>query len=179
MFDSQFNSHRRQFLKVGLLGSATLTLAACSSTLSREAERCSDCLWLQHTDRYMLHAIIPVMLAGALPTEKLEHKKAIDEVISGFDYTVAHFPKTVQDEIEQLLWVLQFPLTRSLIAGVWSSWHNVDSKNVKALLNNWKNSDFDLLRVGYKALHDLIAGAWYANPRSWQRIHYPGPIKLT
>ena len=176
--NKHFNSHRRHFLKVGLLGSATLTVAACSSIGSREAEKCPDCLWLQHDDRHLLHAIIPVMLAGALPLEVVERKKAIDEIIIGFDLSVSHFPKTVRDEIEQLLWVLEFPLTRSLIAGVWSSWRNTNETSVKALLTNWQNSDFDLLRVGYTALHDLIAGAWYANPRSWQRIHYPGPPKL-
>lgn len=177
--NSPFNPHRRRFLKVGLLGTATLTVATCSAMVSREAEKCPDCLWLRHDDRYLLHAIIPVMLAGSLPLEAVARKKAIDEVITGFDFTVAHFPKTVRDEIEQLLWVLQFPVTRSLIAGVWSSWRNVDASNVNELLINWKNSDFDLLRVGYTALHDLIAGSWYANPHSWQRIHYPGPPVLS
>lgn len=173
-----FNSQRRQFLKVGLLGSAALTVAACSTMVSREAEKCSDCLWLGHEDRHLLHAIIPVMLTGALPLDVQERKKAIDEIIIGFDLTVSHFPKTVRDEIEQLLWVLEFPLTRSLIAGVWTSWRNTNANSVNELLTNWKYSDFDLLRVGYTALHDLIAGAWYANPRSWLRIHYPGPPKL-
>ena len=177
--NTPFNSHRRRFLKVGLLGSATLTVAACSSMVSRETEKCHDCLWLGNMDRHLLHAIIPVMLAGALPLEVNERKKAIDEIIIGFDISVSHFPKTVRDEIAQLLWVLEFPLTRSLIAGVWSSWRNVSENNVKELLTNWKNSNFDLLRVGYIALHDLITGSWYANPRSWQRIHYPGPPKLS
>ena len=173
------NLQRRQFLKVGLLGSATLTVAACSSMGSRETEKCLDCDWLGQEDRQLLQAIIPVMLVGALPLEADERAKAIDEIIIGFDISVSHFPKTVRAEIEQLLWVLEFPLTRSLIAGVWSSWRNVSEDNVTDLLISWKNSNFDLLRIGYTALHDLITGSWYANPRSWQRINYPGPPKLS
>jgi len=175
---NMFNPKRRHFLKVGLLGSATLTVAACSTFVARDSEKCHDCKWLGHEDRHLLNALIPVMLSGALPGDMHERKKALEEIITGFDISVSHFPKTVRDEIEQLLWVLEFPVTRSLIGGVWSSWRNVSENNVKELLNNWKNSDFDLLRIGYTALHDLISGSWYANPRSWQRIDYPGPPKI-
>jgi hypothetical protein len=26
-------------------------------------------------------------------------------------------------------------------------------------------------------MHDLIIGAWYADPSTWEAIGYPGPIK--
>ena len=174
-----FNSSRRQFFKVGVLGSATLGIAACSNLLSRKSELCHDCEWLRTKERPILQAIIPVMLAGALPYKGEEHKTAVTEIIKNFDYTVAHFPASVRDEIQQLMWVLQSPVPRAVVAGVWGAWENVTEEDVRALLDNWKNSGFDLLRVGYLALHDLICGAWYSSPHAWQRIHYPGPPALT
>jgi hypothetical protein len=33
------------------------------------------------------------------------------------------------------------------------------------------------LRSAYQALHDLVLGAWYANPANWDAIGYPGPLK--
>jgi len=36
---------------------------------------------------------------------------------------------------------------------------------------------FALLRIAYHALHDLVLGAWYAQPSNWVAIGYPGPIK--
>jgi hypothetical protein len=34
-----------------------------------------------------------------------------------------------------------------------------------------------LLRSAYHALHDLVLGAWYAQPASWLAAGYPGPMK--
>jgi hypothetical protein len=31
------------------------------------------------------------------------------------------------------------------------------------------------LRAGYGALQNLVMGAWYAAPTSWDAIGYPGP----
>lgn len=172
------NSSRRQFLKVGLLGSTILAAAAGGIVLSRKSKSCGPCLWLHQDDREFLKAVVPVMLAGALPEDSNKRIHAIDEVIIGFDFTVAHFPPTVRAEIRQLLWLLESPLTRPLLTGVWSGWHKAEVADIQDFLNRWKDSRLDLLRVGYTALHDLIVGAWYANPLSWQRINYPGPPVL-
>lgn len=176
--NNTFNPQRRRFLKIGLVGSVVLTAAAGGIMLSRHAENCTNCLWLQQDDRHLLQAIIPVMLAGALPLDKDERRHTINEIITGFDLSIAYFPPVVRDEIRKLLWLLEFPVTRSLLAGIWSAWHKADASNITRWLKSWQHSRFDLFRVGYAALHDLIAGAWYANPRSWQRINYPGPPAL-
>lgn len=175
---NHYNPQRRRFLKVGLLGSAALTVAAGGIMLTPSSASCNDCSWLQQSDRDLLIAIIPVMLAGALPNDDQERMAAIDEIITGFDISISHFPPVIRDEIRQLLWLLEFPVTRSLLAGVWSAWHKVDKYNVADFLSGWQHSRLDLLRVGYAALHDLISGSWYANPRSWQRINYPGPPEI-
>lgn len=173
------NPDRRRFLKVGLLGSATLTIASCSSLINRQSEVCDGCEWLRNQERTILQAIIPVMLEGAITSNTKHQQQVINDIIKGIDFTIVHFPSQVRDEIQQLFWVLQFPPTKSLVAGIWGSWKNAEQGDVRVLLENWKQSDFDLLRVGYSALHDLIMGAWYADPRSWKNIHYQGPPLLT
>ena len=175
----KINQHRRKFLKVGIVGSAALTVAACGVSLNRKSNnQADDFLWLQKEDKELLHAIIPVILDGALPDNHSEKKLATDEVISGFDLTIAHFPPTVRNEIRQLLWILELRITRTLLAGIWSPWHKTNVEDISNFLTSWQHADLDLLRVGYIALHDLISAAWYANPRSWQRIGYPGPTAI-
>lgn len=174
----EIDRQRRRFLKVGLLGSAVLVAASGGLALRRQPGRCDACLWLHKGDQQFLQAVIPVMLAGALPDKDKQRIRALNEIIDGFDQTVAHFPPSIRAEIRQLLWLLQSPLTRPLLTGTWSSWKKSNAADVNEFLEAWKNSRLDLLRVGYTALHDLVAGAWYANPMSWQRIHYPGAPQL-
>jgi len=169
------NPARRRFLKVGLIGSAVLAAAAGGIVLSRRPEECAPCLFLHRGDQQLLNAVVPVMLAGALPEDIEKRTQSIEAIISGVDKTVAHFPPSVRAEIRQLLWLLESPLTRPVLTGIWSGWHKASANDIQEFLDSWQHSRLDLLRVGYTALHDLVMGAWYANPQSWQRIHYPGP----
>ena len=50
--------------------------------------------------------------------------------------------------------------------------------DIEKFLRNWQESGADLLKSGYQALHDLVLGAWYADPASWAAIGYPGPPSL-
>lgn len=123
----------------------------------------------------LLTAVIPVMLMGALPESEKERKAAIEQIVTGFDYTVAHFPASVRKEIRQLLDLLAWPLTRVILTGVVSAWDNAEASQIHAFLHRWETSRFSLLRSGYSALHDLVCGAWYVSPEAWTRIGYPGP----
>jgi hypothetical protein len=48
---------------------------------------------------------------------------------------------------------------------------------VAEFLQGWRTHRFGMLRGAYAALHDLVLGAWYAQPDAWAAIGYPGPIK--
>ena len=173
---------RRQFIKTGMVGAVWLGLASSGMALSgcsqKEHPVCTNCEWLRPSDQVLLFAIIPVMLRGALPMTGKGRNAAIHSVLSGFDTTVIHFSPAVRKEIRQLLDLLQFPLTRVVLTGVTSPWHQEDAMGIHSFLARWKTSRFSLFRSGYYALHDLIVGAWYANPDSWKRISYPGPPTL-
>jgi hypothetical protein len=176
------NRERRRFLKTGVAGSLLLGVASTGALLGGCAgssdSTCKHCLWLVPGDRVLLTEVIPVMLMGALPESEKERKAAIEKIVAGFDYTVAHFPPSVRKEIRQLLDLLAWPLTRVILTGVMSAWENAEASEIHAFLRRWESSRFSLLRSGYSALHDLICGAWYVSPESWTRIGYPGPPAL-
>jgi hypothetical protein len=50
-------------------------------------------------------------------------------------------------------------------------------EQVSAFLQDWRLHRLGLLRSAYHALHDLVLGAWYAQPASWLAAGYPGPMK--
>ena len=62
-----------------------------------------------------------------------------------------------------------------MLTGIAGGWANATPANVHAFLHDWRDSSFALLRSAYGALHDLVLGAWYADPASWDAIGYPGP----
>ena len=66
---------------------------------------------------------------------------------------------------------------RRLLAGVSGGWSGADAAQVSAFLQDWRFHRFDMLQSAYHALHDLIIGAWYADPSTWAAIGYPGPMK--
>ncbi len=179
---TSLNHSRRQFIKTGMVGALWLGLASSGMALTgcgqKEHPVCTDCEWLSPSDQILLVAIIPVMLWGALPMTGKGRNAAIQSVLSGFDTTVIHFSPAVRKEIRQLLDLLQFPVTRIILTGVTSPWHQEDALGIRSFLTRLQTSRISLFRSGYYALHDLIVGAWYANPDSWKRISYPGPPAL-
>jgi hypothetical protein len=65
------------------------------------------------------------------------------------------------------------------VARVQRPWGEASEAEVGAFLDGWRGSSLGLLRSGYHALHDLILGAWYADPATWAALGYPGPPKVT
>ena len=154
---------RRQFLKTGLAGSLLLNLAACNRP-SQNGGRGT-----------VLKALIPVILAGALPADPGNMDALITRTIAGVDKAIAGLSLATQKEIGELFDLLAFAPTRMLAAGIWSSWEQTKPEAIGEFLESWRHSRFDLLKSGYAALHDLIFGAWYAHPDTWTAIGYPGP----
>jgi len=123
----------------------------------------------------MLIRVVPVMLEGALPADRGQFNAAIGEILRGIDTTIGHQALSVRGEIRDLFGVLTKSLTRSLIAGIWTSWEEATDEDIREFLSSWRNSRLDTLRTGYIGLNNLIVGSWYGNPKAWARIGYDGP----
>jgi len=142
--------------------------------------------FLSPQDRGILSKIIPVILAGSLPSSIDERDLAIKEVIVGWDIAVLGLPILTQEEIKRLFFVMNsnfiLSLTPRLITGVPDAWE--DPREIDIFLNKWRSSDpnnlitGNELRVGYMGLVELTVASWYGNPRSWKFCGYSGPINL-
>ncbi|HEX9390686.1 MAG TPA: hypothetical protein VF928_05175 [Usitatibacteraceae bacterium] len=126
-------------------------------------------------DAGVIAAIAPVVLAGNLPLDFASRQAAIAEVVAAFDRTVAGLPTAMQAEVDELLSLLGFGLTRRFIAGIAKPWPKAGEAEVRAFLNNWRHSRFATLQQGYQALVRALIACWYGSPRSWVSIGYSGP----
>lgn len=172
---TQVRLSRRTLLKVGVAGAATLLLArwlyhpAPPRTDSRNA--------LDPAARSIVAAIIPVFLDGALASDP-QVTGARDETLAGVERAINGLPPATRQEISDLFSLLAFAPTRCLLAGIWSPWPEASAEAIESFLRRWRGSRFALLRSAYAALHQLVLSAWYAQPRAWPAIGYPGPPPL-
>lgn len=169
---------RRTFLKVGLAGACLL---AANRVLDREVfaqdgkPGSLDLRALANQDAELVAALSLGVLKGALPVDPVARQVAINEVVEAFDRTVAGLSPTVQRELQELLSLLTFSLTRRMLAGVPMRWSDATEADVTGFLERWRDSRFALLQQGYQALARVMLACWYGNPLSWQRIGYGGP----
>ena len=169
---------RRTFLKVGVAGACVLIAAR---VLDREvfAEDIKpgslDLKKIANKDAVCIAALAGAVLKGALPDDPAGRAIAINEVVEAFDRTVAGLSPAVQKEVEELLSLLTFSLTRRFVAGVSKPWNEATEADVSDFLHAWRHSRFALLQQGYQALARVIVACWYGNPLSWGTIGYGGP----
>lgn len=126
--------------------------------------------------RRVLRAVLPVLLAGALPGAPAARELAIEAGLQRTVAAIAGMPPAVQTEIAELMTLLDARVGRWL-AGI-DDWNSADPARVAAFLQRWRQHRFDLLQAAYHALHDLALGPYYADPVAWEVIGYPGPIRL-
>ena len=160
---------RRTFLTTG--GLAALTIAICGGAWRYSHPAPAGAFGMTDDARAILGAIIPVMLAGAL-----SDPAAIPATTERVHHAIAGLPLAAQQEIQGLFQLLAFGPARRLLAGVPQDWRQAGAPQVHAFLQSWRLHRFADFRVAYAALHDLILGAWYAEPSSWAAIGYPGPL---
>jgi hypothetical protein len=150
---------RRALLQTGAGGAVLLALGGCAPPANHDA---------------MLRAIARVMLDGALPRGDDD---ALAAAVRGVNVAIAGLPPAVQDEVQQLFGLLEFPLTRRFVAGV-GPWGRTSDAEIMAFLQRWRTSNAQLLRSGYQALHQLVLSGWYGGDAAWARIGYPGPPRI-
>ena len=126
--------------------------------------------------RAAIDAIVPAMLAGALPQDAAARRAAIALATERVHLAILGLPLATQKEIQDLFGLLALGPARRFLAGVPVTWSAASAEQVGAFLQDWRQHRFGTLQVAYHALHDLVLGAWYADPSTWAAIGYPGPI---
>jgi hypothetical protein len=164
---------RRQFIQAGIAGAALLTLARW---IDRPVSAASATYrFLDARGVKSVGALVPVVLAGALPVDEAARRAAVADVVGAFDRAVAGLSIPVQQEMGELFSFLHTAPLRLAVAGLWSPLEESTPQQIGEFLLRWRDSPFDLQRASYRALTQLIQAAWYGNSTSWAAIGYPGP----
>jgi len=168
-------TNRRTFLKAGVLGALVL---AAGGALYRKVQGPPPLAPYQFDGgaRSVLAAIVPAILGPMLPSEAAARGAMVARTVEGVQGAVATLPLSTQKEIQDLFGLLWLAPARRLLAGI-PAWDEASTEQVAAFLQGWRTHRFGMLRGAYAALHDLVLGAWYAQPDAWAAIGYPGPIK--
>ena len=127
----------------------------------------------------IMRAIVPVMLADALPRDPSQHNEAVRETVVNVDRVINGLLPLQIHEIGQLFTLLALAPVRWSLTRSTHSWDEATASDVDALLSRLRDSRIALLRAAYDALHQLVFAAWYGNPRTWASIGYDGPPVLT
>ena len=168
---------RRTFIITGLLGATALATARWLR--GPHAPPGDDSLRTLDADaQAILLAIVPVLLAGALPAAADAKRLAVADTVRGIDFAISGLAPSSQDELHELFALLALPPARLAIARVSEPWSQASEADVRAFLDRFRSSSLTMLRSAYGALHQLTFAAWYGNPASWPRIGYPGPPEL-
>jgi hypothetical protein len=162
-------------MKVGALGA--LALAAAGGIYRATHAPAPHRFVLDGEARAALDAIVPAILAGALPPDPAARAATIATTTAGVHQAILGLPLATQKEVQDLFGLLALGPARRVLTGIAGGWAGASVEQVSAFLQDWRLHRFTLLRSAYQALHDLVLGAWYANPANWDAIGYPGPLK--
>jgi hypothetical protein len=161
---------RRTFIKAGLLGGIALGAGGVWYAATRERAPAGR---LPAVTRAMFAAITPVILAGSLD----EGSGPVERLVDGVERAVAGLSAAAQAELGDLFGLLGFYPARKLLTGI-GDWRLATRAEVEGFLSGWRLHRVALMQGAYAALHDLVLGAWYAQPDSWEAIGYPGPPEV-
>ncbi|KRA90843.1 MULTISPECIES: hypothetical protein [Pseudomonas] len=166
---------RRGLLKFSLGATAFLATAGLGASLSgcSSSVPANGFVTLRSGDLLFLRALIPVMLEGAVTTERMP--EAVEGTLKSLDYNLAHLSPEMLKLTQQLFDVLGMAVTRGPLTGIWGSWENARADDIRQFLNRWENSSLSLLRMGHSSLLQLVMMAWYGRKESWAHCGYPGP----
>ena len=163
---------RRSFIFVGAAGAAALVVARF---VPRGAAGPGA---LGADGTAVMTAVVPVMLAGALPTQRAARDEALRDTLAGIERAVAGLAPRAQRELSDLFSLLALAPARWSLAHTTAPWRDAATDDVDGFLARLRDSRVELLRAAYDALHQLVMAAWYGNPRAWASIGYAGPPSL-
>jgi hypothetical protein len=170
-FDRPRDPSRRRVIFTGVAGAAALALARLLQPSPASIARAG----LSPEGADVMRALLPALLDGALPVDASARLAAVEESVRGVGTAIDGLPALAQHELGALFALLAFVPLRVMIAGVDSPWRDTDIAAADAFLQRLRHSRWPQKRAAYDALHQLALGAWYANPRAWPAIGYPGP----
>src|SRR5690348_3445338 len=128
---------RRRFLQAGLAGAVALAIAGGVAWFRRRVALAAAAPALDAEARDVVRAIVPSMLAGALP-DGATRASAIDETVDGVDLAIAGLTPAARAELAQLFALLTSGVGRRAFAGVATAWREATTADIDAFLAAWQ-----------------------------------------
>src|SRR5689334_13898479 len=127
---SSMETSRRSFLKAGAL--AALVLAAGGGIYRSTHPPVPKGFVLDGEARAALHAIVPAILAGVLPTEAQARTQAIATSTAAVREAILGLPLAAQREVQDLFALLALGPARRLLTGIPHGWDQASNEEVAA-----------------------------------------------
>lgn len=166
--------NRREFLRTGLFGSALLVGGASIASLSGCSSRQSAAdgfLHLRPADIEMLSALVPVLLAGALPNGDAD----VPRVLQRLDTLLDSPAPGSREALLQLYDVLQIGAFRWWTMGVWTHPAKLSNEQIDQGFANWSSKQNSFARLAFNGLSQPLTMAWYTDAEIAKSTGYPGP----
>jgi hypothetical protein len=170
------NRYRRRFVFVGLAGAAVLAGARWLAPDAPTGAPAQAGLTTDAAD--IVRALAPALLDGALPDDAAERDAAITRTVAAVGTAIEGLPPATREELATLFTLLATMPVRIFVAGMDGAWRDATVAEANGFLVRLQKSRWSVKRSAYDALHQLTFAAWYADPRTWPAIGYPGPPAL-
>ena len=167
---------RRRFIFVGVAGAIAAGAALVLPRLGKSgAVPKGSTLVQEHSD--MLRVVAAAVLGPALPVDAANREAELARVITAAGALIDNFPPSIRREVGDLFGLLALKPAR-MILGFSGNWEMSDSAAVAQSLLALRDSSIGLKQQAYFALHDMVLGSFYSEPKTWISTGYPGPPKL-
>lgn len=166
---------RRSLLRLGLVSAAVLVVAGGTVAMLQPGVHAGR---LAPAGRGVMAAVGRAVLDGTLPTAPAAQAAALAGLLDRIDGLVAALPAHAQDELSQLLGLLATAPGRLALAGLSTAWGTAPVAEVLAAMQSMRTSGLALKQQAYLALHDIVSGAYFADPSTWATMGYPGPVPI-
>jgi len=171
--------NRRDFLKIGALGSLTLAFGSSFHALSigfSITPPIKGLQFLREKDTEFLLAIATSVLKNNYPGDLGE--QATERLLKALDQMMLTFSEFSQQQLMQLFDLMSVTPLRFLAGGPLTTWSKASGQQVDDFLISWQTSSISLKRMGYSSLCKLITMTWYSQPENYHQSGYPGPPKV-
>ena len=167
---------RRRFIFVGVAGAIAAGAASVLPRLGKSGVVPKGSTLVQeHSD--MLCVVAAAVLGPALPVDAANRDAELARVITAAGALIDNFPPSTRREVGDLFGLLALKPAR-MILGFSGNWEMSDAAAVAQSLLALRDSSIGLKQQAYFALHDMVLGSFYSEPKTWISTGYPGPPKL-
>jgi hypothetical protein len=166
---------RRTLFKLGIASATVLVLAGGAAALIEPGLAGSR---LSASGREVFNAVGRAVLDKSIPVDEGARQIALNGLLTRIDTLVAGLPPHAQAELSQLLSLLATAGGRRALAGLSQPWADASVTEIQQALQGMRLSSLALRQQAYGALHDITAGAYFADDATWALVGYPGPLKI-